>query len=135
MFLLRTNSFLEKQLLFLKTMALFRNLKAFCHFYMGQNLSLPVCFSAHQNLRNSLIRICTVRRSENYRHIIIIINSNPLRIYVYSNILKILPPNNENFQIKKSDIFHISSAQNIDCGYSLKIYVLSINKKNNVYPF
>ena len=26
---------------------------------------------------------------------------------------------NENFQIKKSDIFHIS-AQNIDCGYSLE---------------
>ena len=27
--------------------------------------------------------------------------------------------NNENFQIKNSDIFHIS-AQNIDCGYSLE---------------
>ena len=26
---------------------------------------------------------------------------------------------NENFQIKNSDIFHIS-AQNIDCGYSLE---------------
>ena len=26
---------------------------------------------------------------------------------------------NENFQMKKSDIFHIS-AQNIDCGYSLE---------------
>ena len=32
-----------------------------------------------------------------------------------SNILKILPPKNENFQIKNSDIFHIS-AQSIDCG-------------------
>ena len=30
-------------------------------------------------------------------------------------ILKILPPKNENFQTKKSDIFHIS-AKNIDCG-------------------
>ena len=30
-----------------------------------------------------------------------------------------LPPKIENFQIKKSDIFHIS-AQNIDCGYSLE---------------
>ena len=29
------------------------------------------------------------------------------------------PPKNENFQIKNSDIFHIS-AQNIDCGYSLE---------------
>ena len=42
-----------------------------------------------------------------------------LRKHAYSNTLKILPPKNENFQIKKSDIFHIS-AQNIDCGYSLE---------------
>ena len=52
---------------------------------------------------------------------------------------------NENFQIKISDIFHIS-AQNIDCGYSLEpprrgssnkypqSMLLSRNKKNNVYP-
>ena len=52
---------------------------------------------------------------------------------------------NEIFQIKNSDIFHIS-AQNIDCGYSLEpprrgrsnVYpqsmFLSRNKKNNVYP-
>ena len=44
---------------------------------------------------------------------------NPLRKHAYSNIMKILPPKNENFQIKNSDIFHIS-AQNIDCGYSLE---------------
>ena len=42
-----------------------------------------------------------------------------LRKHAYSNILKILPPKNDKFQIKKSDIFHIS-AQNIDCGYSLE---------------
>ena len=36
-----------------------------------------------------------------------------------SNILKISPPKNENFQIKNLDIFH-TSAQNIDCGYSLE---------------
>ena len=42
-----------------------------------------------------------------------------LRKHAYSNILKILPPKNENFQMKNSDIFHIS-AQNIDCGYSLE---------------
>ena len=36
----------------------------------------------------------------------------------YSNILKILQLKKENFQIKNSDIFHIS-VQNIDCGYSL----------------
>ena len=50
-----------------------------------------------------------------------------------------------NFQIKNSDIFHIS-AQNIDSGYSLEpphrgssneypqSLFLSRNKKNNVYP-
>ena len=43
----------------------------------------------------------------------------PLRKHAYSNTLKRLPPKNENFQIKNSDIFHIS-AQNIDCGYSLE---------------
>ena len=41
------------------------------------------------------------------------------RKHVYSNILKIFPPKNENFYVKNSDIFHIS-AQNIDCGYSLE---------------
>ena len=80
-----------------------------------------------------------------------------LRKHAYSNTLKILPPKNENFQIKNSDIFHIS-AQNIDCGYSLEpprrggsneysqsmfeavltstaqSMFLSTNKKNNVYP-
>ena len=61
----------------------------------------------------------------------------PLRKHAYSNILKILPPKNENFQIKISDIFHIS-AQNIDCGYSLepprRSMFLDRNKKNNLYP-
>ena len=42
-----------------------------------------------------------------------------LRKHAYSNIMKILPPKNENFQIKHSDIFY-NSAQNIDCGYSLE---------------
>ena len=37
----------------------------------------------------------------------------------YSNILKILLQKNENFQIKNSDIFHIS-AQIINCGYSFE---------------
>ena len=39
----------------------------------------------------------------------------PLRKHAYSNILKILRPKKENFQIKNSNIFHIS-AHNIDCG-------------------
>ena len=42
-----------------------------------------------------------------------------LRKHAYSNILKILPAKNENFQIKNSYILHISY-QNIDCGYSLE---------------
>ena len=64
--------------------------------------------------------------------------------HAYSNIMKILPPKNENFQKKNSDIFHIS-AQNMDCGYLLELphqegsneyqqsMFLSRNKKNNVY--
>ena len=42
-----------------------------------------------------------------------------LQKHAYSYILKILPSKNENFQIKNSNIFHIS-AQNIDCRYSLE---------------
>ena len=37
----------------------------------------------------------------------------PIQIY------QILPPTNENFPIKNSDISHIS-AQNLDCGYPLE---------------
>ena len=60
-------------------------------------------------------------------------------------ILEILSPKNENFQIKNSDIFHISS-QNTHCGYALEppqrggsneypqSMFLSRNEKNNVYP-
>ena len=78
------------------------------------------------------------------------INSGPivigktLRIHACSNILNILQPKKENFQIKQSDIFYIS-AQSIDCGYSLEPprrggsneypqpMFFSRNKKNNVY--
>ena len=68
-----------------------------------------------------------------------------LRKHAYSNILKILQLKKENFQIKNSDIFHIS-VRNIDCGYVLEpprrdgsnaypqSMFLSKNKKNNVDP-
>ena len=68
-----------------------------------------------------------------------------LRKQAYSNILKILQPKKENFQIKSFDIFHIS-AQSIYYGYSLEPpqrgdsnkyqqhMFLSRNKNNNVYP-
>ena len=62
-------------------------------------------------------------------------------------ILKILPPQNEKFPIKKTTkLYFFVSAQNIDCGYSLEppqrggsneypqSTFLSRNKKNNVYP-
>ena len=44
-----------------------------------------------------------------------------LRKHAYSNIYKISPPKNENFQKKKKKLryFHIS-AKIIDCGYSLE---------------
>ena len=43
-----------------------------------------------------------------------------LQKHAYSNILKFLQlQKRENFQMKSSDIFHISF-QNIDSGYSLK---------------
>ena len=79
--------------------------------------------------------------------------NKPIQIY-----WKLYHQKNVNFQIKNSDIFHIS-AQNIDCGYSLELpwwggsdkypqsmfcqgssneypqsKFLSTNKKNNVYP-
>ena len=68
-----------------------------------------------------------------------------LRKHAYSDILKILPPKHEKFQIKNSDILGIS-AQNLDCGYSSEppwlsssneypqSMFLSRNKQNNVYP-
>ena len=64
----------------------------------------------------------------------------PIQIY-----WKFYRQKNESFQIKNSNIFHIS-AQNIDCEYSLEpprrgssngypqSMFLSRHKKNNVYP-
>ena len=48
----------------------------------------------------------------------------------YSNILKILPPKTEKFQIKILVFFHIS-AENIDCGYSLEP---PLRGSSNEYP-
>ena len=78
-----------------------------------------------------------------YGHLLPIDTS--LRKHAYSNILKISSPKTEDFQIKNSDIFHIS-AENIDCWQSLEpprrggsneypqSMFLSSNKKNNVHP-
>ena len=68
-----------------------------------------------------------------------------LRKEAYSNILKNLQPNINNFQIKILIVF-IFLLKNIDCGYSLEpprrggsneypqSTFLSRNKKNDVYP-
>ena len=68
-----------------------------------------------------------------------------LRKHAYSNILKMLPPTNENIQIKIL-IFFIFLLKNIDCVYSLEpphrggsnkypqSMFFSRNKKNNTYP-
>ena len=55
-----------------------------------------------------------------------------LRKHAYSNILKILPLNNEKNSDQNSDIFHIS-AQNIDCGFSLEAVLTSTH--NLMYVF
>ena len=84
----------------------------------------------------------TLEKKKNIRNANL--NQIPLRKHTYSNVLKIIQPKKENFQIKFSDIFRIS-AQNLDCGYSLEPprqggsneyqqSVLSRYKKNNVYP-
>ena len=52
-------------------------------------------------------------------HCILTLTNLTLRKHAYSNILKILQPKKENFQIKNFDIFHIP-AQNIGCGYALE---------------
>ena len=58
---------------------------------------------------------------QNYQHY----ENTPIQIY-----WKFYNQKEENFQIKNSDIFHIS-AQNIDCGYSLE---LPRRGSSNEYP-
>ena len=52
-----------------------------------------------------------------------------LRNYSYSSILKILPPKSENFQIKNSDIFHIS-AQKKHLSENIKIKLITMKNKD-----
>ena len=78
----------------------------------------------------------------NYIWIFFVIHYENMPIQIY---WKFYHQKSENFQMKNSDILHIS-AQNIDCGYSLEppqrggsneypqSMFLSRNKKNNVYP-
>ena len=56
---------------------------------------------------------------QHMRKLSLSISDLSLRKHAYTNILKLLPPKTENFQLNNFDIFHIS-ALNIDCGYSLE---------------
>ena len=58
----------------------------------------------------------------------------PLRKHAYSNILKILTPKIENFQIKNSDIFHISAQNRGSSNEYPQSMFLSSSKKNILYP-
>ena len=64
-------------------------------------------------------RTCVFSSKQAHFLAFLFVQAQSLRKHVYSNILKILPPKSENFQIKNSDIFLIY-VRNIDCGYSLE---------------
>ena len=84
--------------------------------------------------------LCPSPLSDQFTFSIYHYENTPIQIYGKFHLQKL-----KIFQIKNSDIFHIS-AQNIDCGYSLEpprrggsneypqSMFLSRNKKNNVYP-
>ena len=59
--------------------------------------------------------------------------SFPLRKHAYSNILRILPPKNENFSWKILIVFTILHRRGGSNEYPQSMF-LSRNKKNNVYP-
>ena len=67
-------------------------------------------------MRDVLLFVCSKMADE----------TSPLRKHAYSNILRILPPKNENFQIKKTQWG--GSNENPQSMF------LSRNKKINVYP-
>ena len=114
---------------------------------LGYNMMTSWCFTSLSKLKSYWDNEGVIMKVPSMKPHTVInwIQSLTLRKHAYSNILKILPPKNENFQIKNSYILHISD-QNIDCGYSLEpprwggsneypqSMFLSRNKKNNVYP-
>ena len=107
-----------------------------------QGINVSVCLGYIRYITTALYRYrCNYKESTRSDQFLRL----PLRKHAYSNILKLLQPKNENFQIKSYDIFHIP-VQNIDCGYSLEpprrggsnefpqSMFLSRNKINYVYP-
>ena len=119
----------------------------------GQSLDTYFHFDVFRSTSHGHIEVLKLKENHAVDFNQLTIRVNPiichtgwsLRKHAYTNILKILPPKNENFQINISDIFQIST-QNIDCGYSLELpgrggsneypqsMFLSRNKKYNVYP-
>ena len=97
--------------------AIFHCLLVFALGVTGKQCSIIVALSGHILYYFSLNRLTDI-------------TCFPLRKHAYLNILKNLPPQNENCQIKNSDILHIS-ARNIGRGYSLEPQstCLSRNKK------
>ena len=81
-----------------------------------------ILVSNSYKLTNIRVTVCPSTKSvQNFSCLIVFIavfvvfhyENMPVQIYRKS------PPKTENFQIKNSDIFHIS-AQNVDCGYTLE---------------
>ena len=119
----------------------------FSHGNLGRNESQPS--RHHSDCRRSSAAICKSQdlRFEscwrwNSAHDCVAL---PLQKHANSNILKFLSPKNENFQIKKSWYFSyfcskhrlwvlVWTASARRFLWVPTIYVLSRNKKNNVYP-
>ena len=91
------------------------------------------------NMQRNKCKYSIVRSSSKYA---VSIHITKTRLFKY---IENFTSKNRKFQVKNSDIFHIS-ARNIDCGYSLvpprrggsneyqQSMFLSRNEKNNVYP-
>ena len=104
------------------------------HFYDMFNFDFIILL-LHMCSKQTKVSLCFNTSSVLFFHY----ENTPIQIYCKFHFQK-----TENFQMKNSDIFHIS-AQNIDCKYSLKpprrggsneypqSMFLSRNKKNNVY--
>ena len=91
-------------------------LRLLANFYLEENLSKEKKMFCILSEKGSTIRV----KINSFLSDKAPVSERPsLRKHAYSNILRILPPKNENFQMKNSGSFHIS-AQNIDCGYLLE---------------
>ena len=86
------------------------------HFIQGGGGATFLCFPASLTVSE---KVSTAKGKDLLPEREQIIFFYTLRKHACLNILKILQPKNENFQIKNSDTFHITS-QNMNCWYSLE---------------